>query len=256
MSNKTFAIITDIHSNISALKKAVNIINDKKDIDQIICLGDCFSLGPEPEKTLKTLSSIDNCIFIRGNHDRYIIEKLWEEELPTLEGMDPYDPICKAIVDNEKWTAEKLGKAGTDFIRKMVVSHRDVIGSTLVEFTHAWYQRDDHPPSMQEALNWKAHIKNSHDNISNFIFVHGHVHVPREEKEDNLTIYCQGATGLPFDKDTRGSVAFLTIGDTVNWEVIRFDYDKELIIKRLEERKTPFYLNLKNTVKYASIGDN
>ena len=256
MSNKTFAIITDIHSNISALKKAVNIINDKKDIDQIICLGDCFSLGPEPEKTLKTLSSIDNCIFIRGNHDRYIIEKLWEEELPTLEGMDPYDPICKAIVDNEKWTAEKLGKAGTDFIRKMVVSHRDVIGSTLVEFTHAWYQRDDHPPSMQEALNWKAHIKNSHDNISNFIFVHGHVHVPREEKKDNLTIYCQGATGLPFDKDTRGSVAFLTIGDTVNWEVIRFDYDKELIIKRLEERKTPFYLNLKNTVKYASIGDN
>ena len=256
MSNKTFAIITDIHSNISALKKAVNIINDKKDIDQIICLGDCFSLGPEPEKTLKTLSSIDNCIFIRGNHDRYIIEKLWEEELPTLEGMDPYDPICKAIVDNEKWTAEKLGKAGTDFIRKMVVSHRDVIGSTLVEFTHAWYQRDDHPPSMQEALKWKAHIKNSHDNISNFIFVHGHVHVPREEKEDNLTIYCQGATGLPFDKDTRGSVAFLTIGDTVNWEVIRFDYDKELIIKRLEERKTPFYLNLKNTVKYASIGDN
>ena len=256
MSNKTFAIITDIHSNISALKKAVNIINDKKDIDQIICLGDCFSLGPEPEKTLKTLSSIDNCIFIRGNHDRYIIEKLWEEELPTLEGMDPYDPICKAIVDNEKWTAEKLGKAGTDFIRKMVVSHRDVIGSTLVEFTHAWYQRDDHPPTMQEALNWKAHVKDSHDNISNFIFVHGHVHVPREEKEDNLTIYCQGATGLPFDKDTRGSVAFLTIGDIVNWEVIRFDYDKELIIKRLEERKTPFYLNLKNTVKYASIGDN
>ncbi len=256
MSNKTFAIITDIHSNISALQKAINIINDKKDIDQIICLGDCFSLGPEPEITLQTLNSIDNCIFIRGNHDRYIIEKLWEEELPTLEGMDPYDPICKAIVDNEKWTAEKLGKAGTDFIRKMVVSHRDVIGSTLVEFTHAWYQRDDHPPTMQEALNWKAHVKDSHDNISNFIFVHGHVHVPREEKEDNLTIYCQGATGLPFDKDTRGSVAFLTIGDIVNWEVIRFDYDKELIIKRLEERKTPFYLNLKNTVKYASIGDN
>ena len=75
------------------------------------------------------------------------------------------------------------------------------------------------------------------------------------EKENNLTIYCQGATGLPFDKDTRGSVAFLTVGDKTNWEVGRFDYDKELIIKRLEERKTPFYLSLKKTVKYASIGD-
>ena len=99
MVNKTFAIITDIHSNISALSEAMDIIKSRNDIDQIICLGDCFSLGPEPEKTLEKLKTIENCIFVRGNHDRYIIEKLWEEELPTLEGMDPYDPICKAIVD-------------------------------------------------------------------------------------------------------------------------------------------------------------
>ena len=160
MVNKTFAIITDIHSNISALSEAMEIIKSRDNIDQIICLGDCFSLGPEPEKTLEKLKDIENCIFVRGNHDRYIIERLWEEELPTLEGMDPYDPIC------------------------------------------------------------------------------------------------QGATGLPFDKDTRGSVAFLTIGEKTNWEVIRFDYDKEFIIDRLEKRETPFYVNLKNTVKYASIGND
>ncbi|MEC7855556.1 MAG: hypothetical protein VYC61_02345, partial [Candidatus Neomarinimicrobiota bacterium] len=89
-----------------------------------------------------------------------------------------------------------------------------------------------------------------------FVFVHGHVHIPREDIENNLTILCQGATGLPFDKDPRGSVAFLTVGDETNWEVIRFDYDKELIINRLDQRKTPFYINLKNTIKYASIGNN
>ena len=120
MTNKTFAIITDIHSNISALSEALDIIKSRDDIDQIICLGDCFSLGPEPEKTLETLQSIDNCIFIRGNHDRYIIEKLWDEDLPSLEGMDPYDPLCIAIVENEKWTSEKLGSEGINFIRKMV----------------------------------------------------------------------------------------------------------------------------------------
>ena len=87
MANKTFAIITDIHSNVSALDNALSIIDSRNNIDQIICLGDCFSLGPEPEKTLEKLESLKNCIFIRGNHDRYIIEKLWEEELPTLEGL-------------------------------------------------------------------------------------------------------------------------------------------------------------------------
>ena len=256
MTSKTFAIITDIHSNISALNESINIINNKKNVDQIICLGDCFSLGPEPEKTLEKLNSIQNCIFIRGNHDRYIIERLWEQETPNLEGMDPFDPICIAIVENEKWTAKKIGKKGIDFIRKMPISHREIIGNILVEFTHAWYQRDDHAPSMNEAMNWKNHIQGSYSDISDFVFVHGHVHIPRQEKKDNLTILCQGATGLPFDKDPRGSVAFLTIDKDIKWEVIRFDYDKELIINRLEERKTPFYLNLKNTVKYASIGNN
>ena len=51
------------------------------------------------------LQSIDGCIFLRGNHDRYLLERLWEDELPSLEGMDPYDPICQAIVQNEEWTA-------------------------------------------------------------------------------------------------------------------------------------------------------
>ena len=85
MANKTFAIITDIHSNSSALSEALDIINNRADVDQLICLGDCFSLGPEPEKTLETLRSIDNCIFIRGNHDRYLIENLWDQELPSLK---------------------------------------------------------------------------------------------------------------------------------------------------------------------------
>ena len=143
MDSKTFAIITDIHSNLASLTKALAIIDERKDIDQILCLGDCFALGPEPEETLKMLKSIPDCIFVRGNHDRYLIEKLWEDELPSLEGMDPYDPICKAIVENEKWTAELLGEEGHDFCSNMKIAHREIIDKTLIEFTHAWYKRDD-----------------------------------------------------------------------------------------------------------------
>ena len=118
MVNKTFAIITDIHSNISALSEAMEIIKSRDNIDQIICLGDCFSLGPEPEKTLEKLKDIEDCIFVRGNHDRYIIERLWEEELPTLEGMDPYDPICKAIVEMKSGPQKNLGKKELNLLEK------------------------------------------------------------------------------------------------------------------------------------------
>ena len=44
-------------------------------------------------------------------------------------GMDPYDPINQAIVANEEWTAEQLGKEGVDFALDMHVAHREIINS-------------------------------------------------------------------------------------------------------------------------------
>ena len=40
----------------------------------------------------------------------------------------------------------------------------------------------DSPPSIEEALVWKKHVNASIKNIDEFIFVHGHIHLPRDEK--------------------------------------------------------------------------
>ena len=253
MSAKTFAIITDIHSNLASLKKALAIIEDRKQVNQMICLGECFSLGSEPEKILEILQNFPDCIFIRGNHDRYLVEKIWEDELPSLEGMDPYDPICKSIVQNEKWTAKKIGDGGIEFIRNMKIAYREIIGSTLVEFTHAWYQQDDKPPTVSEALHWRDNVIKKNPEVERVVFVHGHVHVPRYQKIENLTILCQGATGLPFDLDKRGAVAFLTINGDVDWDVVRYEYDHQSTIDGLQKRRPPFYENLTNTIEFAAI---
>ena len=89
--------------------------------------------------------------------------------------------------------------------------------------------------------------------IKKTVFVHGHVHVPRNQEIENLTILCQGATGLPFDRNKKGAVAFLTISDKIKWDVFRYDYDFDSTMDMLEKRQPPFYKNLKNTVKFASI---
>ena len=90
--------------------------------------------------------------------------------------------------------------------------------------------------------------------VKNFVFVHGHVHVPRHQIIEDLTILCQGATGLPFDRDRRGSVAFLKIADgKIDWDVARYDYNTSLTPTQLEKRKPPFYTNLLNTIRLASI---
>ncbi|GIS53047.1 hypothetical protein Ct9H90mP29_00890 [bacterium] len=41
------------------------------------------------------------------------------------------------------------------------------------EFTHAWYKRDDKPPSVSEALNWRDHVIESNPEIENVVFIHG-----------------------------------------------------------------------------------
>ncbi|MFQ6607003.1 MAG: metallophosphoesterase family protein [Fidelibacterota bacterium] len=252
MNEKRFAIITDIHSNLTALQSALDIISKRK-VDQLICLGDCFALGPSPVKTLKLLQTLDNCIFIRGNHDRYLLERIWEHEAPSLEGMSPDDPVCQGIVQNERWTWEQLGEEGMDFIRQMHIAHREKIGTILVEFTHAWYERDDQPPSLEEAITWRNHVKLRYPEVKMFLFIHGHTHIPRFDQNGNIKIFCQGATGLPFDRIPKGSVAFLTVGEDFKWEVERFDYDNSITIRRLDDLKPPFYLNLQNTIRYAEI---
>ena len=253
-SRMTYAIITDVHANIFAFRKALEIISEEKDIDSIVCLGDCFSLGSSPVDTLAELKAMDNTVFIRGNHDRYLVEEIWNYDRPTIEGMDPDDPVCIDIIANEKWTHDQLGDEGKDFIRKMKLSHFESVGDTYIEFTHAWFGRDELPPTLDEAKRWRDHAAMRHPETKRFVIIHGHTHIPRNEQFGNLTVLCPGSTGLPFDEDTRGVVAFLTVeGNTIDWKVKRFDYDNEAAKEHMVAVQPPFYRNLLSTLKYASI---
>ena len=253
MSNKTFGIISDIHGNLPALKVALSIIKERKDIDQLICMGDYFALGPAPLEVLHLVEKLDNCIFLRGNHERYMEEQIWKHEAPTIEGLSPDDPICQGIVQHERWAAEQIGQEGIDFIKEMRMSYRESVETTLLEFTHAWYERDEQPPSLAEAITWRNHIKLRYPAIRLFLFIHGHIHLPRQEENGNIKVLCPVSTGMPFDKIRKGSVGFITVGDEFKWEVIRFKYDYQATIDMLEERKPPFYRNLQNTLRYAEI---
>ena len=253
MNSKTYALITDVHSNSVALKKGLEIINARDGVDKIIFLGDYFSLGPDPKSILNTLKSNTGSVIIRGNHERYLLEKIWNDNEPSLEGMPQDDPLLSEIVNNEEWTANQIGEEGINFCNNMPISNREIVGNTLVEFCHAWYERDEIPPTMEEALSWRDETLKDNPGIEQFVIVHGHLHMPRQESRENVKILCQGATGLPFDEDPRGAIAFLTVGDTFKWDILRFEYDSQSTIDMLEQRQPPFYKNLQNTVRYAAI---
>ncbi|MEK6572562.1 MAG: metallophosphoesterase family protein, partial [Bacteroidota bacterium] len=63
-----FAIISDIHSNLEALEKAFEII-EKKNIDEIVCLGDLVGYGASPNECVELTRKRTSHVLL-GNHDQ------------------------------------------------------------------------------------------------------------------------------------------------------------------------------------------
>ena len=69
-----YAIISDIHANLTALQCVLSDIS-KHNVDKIICLGDTMGYGPQPAETLEMVYQVAECHLL-GNHDAAVCGKL------------------------------------------------------------------------------------------------------------------------------------------------------------------------------------
>ena len=81
------AFISDIHGNFTALQ-AVLVDIKSQNIDQIICLGDVVTLGPQPREVLNTLRAL-NCVLVKGNHDAAVLDPEEAEKFEITEHLIP-----------------------------------------------------------------------------------------------------------------------------------------------------------------------
>ena len=65
-----YAVITDIHSNVFALKAALKEI-DLHRPDKIICLGDIVGNGAYPDETVQLIKKRGDILCVKGNHDMF-----------------------------------------------------------------------------------------------------------------------------------------------------------------------------------------
>lgn len=88
----TFAIVSDIHANIEALRAVVSDIQSR-DIEKTICLGDIIGYGPNPRET--TTFALNNFDFsLKGNHEEAVLfEPVGFNETATISA---------------EWTREQL----------------------------------------------------------------------------------------------------------------------------------------------------
>ena len=102
------ALLSDIHANLVALEA---VIADARRIavDEIVCLGDVATLGPEPRKVIALLQSL-GCHAVAGNHESFLLHP----ELVAAYSDAP--PVIDAIA----WCRDALSREDLDYLASFV----------------------------------------------------------------------------------------------------------------------------------------
>lgn len=111
-------LIADIHGNRVALE-AVLAALEQEHTDQIVCLGDVASMGPDPAGAIDLLRTV-GCPVVMGNAD---VELLQPPE-SVIERID--HPIIRDLI---LWSQKQLGDEHVAFVRSFVPTLELDLGS-------------------------------------------------------------------------------------------------------------------------------
>ena len=106
MKSKRIAFISDIHGNYTALE-AVLLDCARNRVDEIICLGDIGSIGPEPVACLDRIEEL-GCLTIQGNHELYMLGKIDDPHWRTCPTWWPLRWSLTKITEKHRAFMERL----------------------------------------------------------------------------------------------------------------------------------------------------
>jgi len=183
-----FAFISDIHGNLHALELVLADIQNQK-VDQIVCLGDVASLGPQPCEVIARLRELQIPI-VMGNHDNYLLNPhLTEGHLPWLRA-------------SELWCIEKLSSDELDFLRSFKPHLKFTLdqNTTLLAFHGSPRSNEEflYPDTSSSTLEevFAGHTEQ--------VMVFGHTHVQMVSQHKEMTLINPGSVGMPFEFPRRG----------------------------------------------------
>ena len=99
-------IVSDIHSNLEAIRAVVADAETKGGFDEVWCLGDSVGYGPNPIECIDLLCSYPGAC-VAGNHDQAAVG--------TTSTFD-FNPLAAAACH---WTASQLPLQQADFLRSL-----------------------------------------------------------------------------------------------------------------------------------------
>jgi predicted phosphodiesterase len=219
------AVISDIHSNLEALTKAMEII-DRQSIDEIMCLGDIIGYGANPNECIELVRQHCDAV-LKGNHEDAV------EHISLTEYFT--DDARSAIF----WTRKQLTEKNFHFLKTLPLFHK----TEDLLFVHA----SPCTPDEWHYILDSSDVTRVFNCFSENICFIGHTHVPmvfsigehsRRIIREQRALINVGSVGQPRDRNPELSFG---IFDTVTWtyENIRSPYDVEAAAGKIMKTTLP-----------------
>ncbi len=179
------AFISDIHARLARLDAVLQDI-DRVGVDQIVCLGDVATMGPDPRGVIQRLRDLA-CPCVQGNHDEFLIRPGLAREvygrLPTV--CENVEKCCEAIPEED-----------LDYLRSFVPSLTFNLpgGVDLLAFhgTPCSNMRMILPTTCDDDLD---DIFADHDAT---VMIGGHTHEQMLRRHRDMLIANVGSVGMPW----------------------------------------------------------
>ena len=234
-----YAIVADIHANLTAFMAVLEDIERRGEVEEMWCLGDIVGYGPDPHECIELLRQT-NHVCVAGNHDLAAVGRIETTE---------FNPDAVAA---SEWTTGQLTARDKDYIKSLplVIDKEDF---TLV-----------HGSPREPIWEYVLSISGARENFayfkSKFCLV-AHTHVPAVFNYDEggdcsfhpfsaneelvlggkRLIINPGAVGQPRDGDPRASYAIYD-SKSRRLRLYRVPYDIAATQARMVEQKLPMRL--------------
>jgi diadenosine tetraphosphatase ApaH/serine/threonine PP2A family protein phosphatase len=241
-----YAIISDVHSNLEALK-AVLASLDAMRYDTLVCLGDIVGYGPNPNECCALLRERE-CVAIAGNHD---------EAAASNSGIDYFSPLAREALEWNKaaLTPENLAYL-TALPRERRIDSFDIVhGAPVYHFDYILDVIDAQAAfaRTQASLTFVGHSHVAEvyyqdadgKTFQQRLHAGGRIEIDPEYRY----IINPGSVGQPRDRNPQSAFALYDTDERFV-EVRRVAYDVEAVAGRIDSAHLPAQLGERLTIGY------
>jgi putative phosphoesterase len=212
------AVISDIHSNIEALKAVLQHIDEKR-VDSIVCAGDLVGYLPFPNEVIDLVRG-RKITCVMGNYDDAI------GNTRIVCGCDYKSEKARAAGEQSLvWTRDCVTEENKSFLRGLSREINLTINNCRVKIVHG------SPNHLNEYLpedTSEVYLKELLAQTNTDVLICGHTHIPYHKNFGNgKHVVNAGSVGKPKHGDPQAVYTVIDIAEVVDVKFYKVQYDFE-----------------------------